>query len=77
VFCFSFLIKGNFQGFYYDVIKPHTQKQTLAKSIEKLSEIDIVLSEQLMNPIKAGNFSGTSFTSGERPNSGSKASAQY
>jgi hypothetical protein len=58
VFCFAFLIGGNFQGCYYDMIyiKPHTQKQTLAKSIEKLSEIDIVLSEQLMNPIKSWKF---------------------
>ena len=45
-------------GHYYHIIyyRPHTQKQTLAKSKEKLSEIDIALSEQLMNPIRGWNF---------------------
>jgi hypothetical protein len=37
---FLFWIRGNFGGRYYDIIyyRPHTQKETLAKSIEKSCE---------------------------------------
>jgi hypothetical protein len=65
---FLFWIRGNFGGRYYDIIyyRPHTQKETLAKSLEKSWEKRFWVQWAVDSAFKGLALSqGVSFTSGE------------